>query len=59
VVLPSRVAELFVSQRRLRMAELPVPIPDFEVRMHWHARQENAPAHKWLRDEVRRSLSGL
>lgn len=59
VVLPSRVAELFVSQRHLRMAELPVPIPDFEVRMHWHARQENASAHKWLRDEVRRSLSGL
>lgn len=59
VLLPSRVAQLYASQRRLKMAELPVPIPGFDVRMHWHPRQENSPAHKWLREEVVQSLRGL
>lgn len=59
VVLPSRVAMLYASQRRLRMLELPVPIPDFEVRMHWHTRWDSAPVHRWLREQVRQSLSGL
>lgn len=59
VVLPSRVAQLYASERQLRIAELPVAIPEFDVRMHWHARQENSPAHRWLRQEVVQSLQGL
>lgn len=59
VVLPSRVARLFASQHRVRVVDLPVPIPPFEVRLHWHTRQDGAPAHRWLREEVVRALSGL
>lgn len=59
VVLPSRVAQLYARERRLRTVELPVPIAGFEVRLHWHARQDAAPAHRWLREEVMRDLSGL
>lgn len=59
VVLPSRVAKLYATQRYLKTADLPVDIPGFEVRMHWHPRQENSAAHKWLRDEVAQSLRGL
>jgi DNA-binding transcriptional LysR family regulator len=59
VVLPSRVAQLYARERRLRTVELPVPIAGFEVRLHWHARQDSAPAHRWLREEVMRDLSGL
>lgn len=59
VVLPSRVAQLYARERRLRTVELPVAIAGFEVRLHWHARQDGAPAHRWLREEVLRDLSGL
>lgn len=59
VVLPARVAQLYARERRLRTVELPVPIASFEVRLYWHARQDGVPAHRWLREEVARALSGL
>lgn len=59
VILPERVARLYASQRHLKVIELPVGIADFDVRMHWHARADNLPAHCWLRDEVLRTLKVL
>ena len=40
-------------------AQLPIPIPSFEVRMHWHPRHEAIAAHRWVRDEVFDTLSRL
>jgi DNA-binding transcriptional LysR family regulator len=59
VVLPSRVARLFVRQGGLKSLDVPVPIPTFEVRAHWHARQQDSPAHRWLREELVDTLRGL
>lgn len=59
VILPDRVASLYASQRRLKVLELPLTLPGFEVRMHWHARHETTPVHQWLRGEVVRALEGL
>ncbi|MBH1965783.1 MAG: LysR family transcriptional regulator [Comamonadaceae bacterium] len=59
VILPERVASLFTSQRRLKKVEIPVALPDFEVRVHWHARAESSPAHRWLREEVTQTLGKL
>ncbi|WP_036595587.1 LysR family transcriptional regulator [Ottowia thiooxydans] len=59
VILPERVAGLFASQRKLKKVEIPVALPDFEVRVHWHARAESSPAHRWLREEVIKTLSKL
>lgn len=59
VVLPERVAKLFATQRKLRVVEIPVALSSFEVRLHWHARSENSPAHQWLRSEVSETLSKL
>lgn len=59
VVLPKRVARLFESQRRVKAVELPVEIPGFDVRLHWHLRQDGSPAHTWLRTEVMGALEGL
>lgn len=52
VILPSRVAELYVSQGGLKALELPVSIPEFEVRVHWHISRESCAAHKWLVQEM-------
>lgn len=59
VILPERVARLFASQRQLKVAEIPVPLPGFEVRVHWHARAENSAPHQWLREEVIQTLRRL
>lgn len=59
VILPARVATLYASQRELKVLEIPVKLPHFDVRMHWHARTETSPAHKWLRDEVAQTLGPL
>jgi len=52
VILPERIACEFGNHRRVKLAQLPVPIPEFDVRVHWHARSENSPAHAWLRGQV-------
>jgi DNA-binding transcriptional LysR family regulator len=45
---PSRIAQLFVSQASLRILQLPVTVKPFEVRVHWHPRQEGSAAGRWL-----------
>jgi len=44
VLLPSRVASLYVVQGGLKA--LPLPLPDFQVQAHWHARHEYSAAHR-------------
>lgn len=56
VALPERVARLFAKERRLQVADIPVPLPHFEVRLHWHARSDNSAAHRWLRQELIETL---
>lgn len=59
VVLPSRVARLFVSVGSLKSLDLPVAIPTFEVRAHWHGRQQDNPAHRWMREQLVETLQVL
>lgn len=59
VILPSRVANLYVSQGALKSVKLPVQLPAFQVQVHWHRRQDTSVAHKWLIDETVRTLGCL
>lgn len=59
VILPTRVAYLYAALGGLKALPLPVTIPGFEVRLHWHMRQDAVPAHRWLRDELVSTLSAL
>ena len=59
VALPERVAKLFAKERKLQVAEIPVELPGFEVRLHWHVRSEGSAAHRWLREEMIQTLSKL
>jgi len=46
---PQRLAERMVAQTGVETFELPLAIMPFEVRMLWHQRTQNSPAHEWLR----------
>jgi DNA-binding transcriptional LysR family regulator len=59
VVLPSRVAQLYVAQGGLKAMPLPVSLASFDVQVHWHMRQESGVAHQWLHAEIVKTLSAL
>ena len=59
MVLPSRVACLYAAQGGLKALPLPVDVPAFEVRLHWHPRQEGVTSHRWIREKVVQTLSAL
>ena len=57
--LPSRVARVFATRAPLLAKELPLKLPEFEVRLHWNQRQEDAVAQRWLRDQITQTLQRL
>ncbi|WP_038203039.1 LysR family transcriptional regulator [Xenophilus azovorans] len=59
VVLPVRVARLFVARGGMKALPIPASIPHFEVRMHWTARHQDNPAHRWMREQVAATLKKL
>jgi DNA-binding transcriptional LysR family regulator len=59
VTLPSRVARIFASTHRLRTLPVPLKIPSYEVRLHWHARTAGDLGHQWMRELMVRVLSKL
>lgn len=51
-ILPLRVARIFMKHGGLKVLELPVSVPQFDVRIHWHTRQQSSPLSRWLRDQL-------
>jgi DNA-binding transcriptional LysR family regulator len=49
VTVPSRVAEVFAQSGNFKVLKLPLRMPSFEVRLHWHQRFHQDPANRWLR----------
>jgi len=49
VTVPSRVAAIFAQTGNFKVLKLPLPMPSFEVRLHWHQRYNQDPANRWLR----------
>ena len=49
VTVPSRVAAIFAQTGEFKVLPLPIAMPDFEVRLHWHQRFHQDPANRWLR----------
>jgi DNA-binding transcriptional LysR family regulator len=50
VIVPSRVAAVFARLGNFKVLKLPVDMPSFEVRLHWHERFHQDPANRWLRE---------
>ena len=55
-VVPRRMANYLVSVRQLVQKELPFRTPRIDLSMIWHRRLDNQPAHRWLRDIIRKSV---
>ena len=48
-VIPSRLAEAFVSHVPIKVLPLPISIPPFDIRIFWHERYHHDPALRWFR----------
>ena len=48
-IVPGRLAEAFATRLPIRLLAPPVPIPSFDIRLHWHERYESDPANRWMR----------
>lgn len=49
VVMPRAIAQGFAAQGGCVVVDAGLPPSDFTVSLHWSARVENDPAHRWLR----------
>lgn len=51
-VLPERMARLTAPRWRLRVHRLPLRVPRLRLSIVWHQRNQDHPAHAWLRQEL-------
>lgn len=56
-VVPRRVATDLTQICPLTVQDLPFASPRISLAMIWHRRLDNHPAHRWLRDAIRRSAA--
>ncbi|MBO1260380.1 hypothetical protein FYA65_16425 [Bordetella holmesii] len=57
--LPLRVARVFESYGQLCSRDLPVDIPEFEVRVHVHTYHASQPAVQWFAEQIVLALQDL
>lgn len=50
--LPERLARQLAKLYPVRLMAAPIPLPRFTMSLAWHARLDNDPAHRWLREVV-------
>jgi DNA-binding transcriptional LysR family regulator len=50
--LPERLAIELAKLYPVRLLAAPIPLPRFTMSLAWHARLDNDPAHRWLREAV-------
>lgn len=52
VTLPETLRQVGPGMDRFQAADPPLPLPRFAMSLAWHARDQNAPRHVWLRQAV-------
>ncbi|MET0205076.1 MAG: LysR family transcriptional regulator [Casimicrobiaceae bacterium] len=50
--LPRHTGETLAKVGRLKVFPCPVPIPNFTVKQHWHARYHHDAGNRWLRGTI-------
>jgi DNA-binding transcriptional LysR family regulator len=56
---PRRLAEVQVTDSRLRLVEAPEEFDAFPYGMVWHRRLDTDPAHRWLREMIRQAAADM
>lgn len=59
LTLPTRVAQAFARDGKMRILPLPFPISSFEVSLYWQPHAEDSAAQQWFCDTIARTLSGV
>jgi DNA-binding transcriptional LysR family regulator len=54
--IPLRLAEVISKRGRYRMFAPPVPLPGYEIKLHWHERFHHDPGSRWMRSAITRLL---
>lgn len=52
VNMPLRMARVFNEFLPLEILEIPLELTSYDFGQHWHERNHNDPAHKWLRTQI-------
>ncbi|MHA6264210.1 LysR family transcriptional regulator [Arenibacterium sp. CAU 1754] len=58
-LLPEQLAARLSGSMGLDIYEPPMPIAKPEIGMIWHKRASNAPAHRWIRDQIAQLMEPL
>jgi len=48
-LVPERLATMLASPEPVRLLQLPMAMPSYLVKQHWHERNHADPGHRWLR----------
>lgn len=51
-IVPLRIAKLFNVDQRFAIYQLPIPVPDVEVTLHWHENYEKDLGSLWMREAI-------
>jgi DNA-binding transcriptional LysR family regulator len=58
-LVPERLGRYFAGPAGLRLLDPPHPLAPVHLAMYWTPRADTDPAHRWLRERVRRAASAL
>jgi DNA-binding transcriptional LysR family regulator len=57
LTIPQRLGEVLQGRGSFHMLPVPFPLPDYEVKQHWHERYHHDEGNRWLRRVVARLLA--
>ncbi len=52
ITIPQRLGEMMQGRGALQMLPVPVALPDYAVKQHWHERYHHDPGSRWLRGVI-------
>lgn len=58
VIVPQRLGQAVAAHERVQMLAPPVPLPPFQVKLHWHERFHADPGNLWLRRTMAQLFGG-
>ncbi|RDI54862.1 LysR family transcriptional regulator [Microvirga subterranea] len=56
---PSQFAHVVAPSLNLAVFEPPIPVPIPEIKLYWHNRHTDNPAHRWLRQQILESVRAI
>jgi len=58
LTLPRRYANELQKRLPIQLSELPVPVPDYQIKLYWHKTRQNDPKIRWFCEQAEKVISG-